>query len=231
MGLIWHAYGKLPMLCMLKSRNCGYAGSFFLEKLFDAVVRQPIFGWQSKDTRMMKRPKQWQNVVRLALTGLAVLMPSAVLAGFSFTAIEGGKIDLDDWKGSPVLVVNTASLCGYTPQYEDLQALQDTYGLRGLKVLAVPSNDFAQELDSDTEVKAFCDANFGLTLPMTTITPVTGAAAHPFYAWVKGQTGFEPGWNFNKVLLDGQGAVVATWGSGPKPTSSAITNKIEALLQ
>jgi glutathione peroxidase len=168
---------------------------------------------------------------RAAIVAIAVLLPSSALAGYTFTAIEGGKIDLDDWRGSPVLVVNTASLCGYTPQYEDLQVLQDTYGARGLKVLAVPSNDFAQELDSETEVKAFCDANFGLTLPMTTITPVTGADAHPFYAWVKAQTGFEPGWNFNKVLLDKQGTVVATWGSGPKPTSSAITNKIEALLQ
>ena len=166
-----------------------------------------------------------------ALTGAAILVPSVALAGFTFTAIEGGKIDLDDWRGNPVLVVNTASLCGFTPQYEDLQTLQDTYSARGLKVLAVPSNDFAQELDSETEVKAFCDANFGLTLPMTTITPVTGDGAHPFFAWVKAQSGFEPAWNFNKVLLDGDGSVVATWGSGPKPTSDGITKKIEALLK
>lgn len=175
-----------------------------------------------------------RNALRYIGAVVAVVMmvvPSVALAGFTFTAIEGGNIDLDDWRGNPVLVVNTASLCGFTPQYEDLQVLQDTYGARGLKVLAVPSNDFAQELDSETEVKAFCDANFGLTLPMTTITSVTGAGAHAFYAWVKGQTGFEPGWNFNKVLLDGQGQVIATWGSGPKPTEPAITKKIEALLQ
>lgn len=178
---------------------------------------------------MAKPQKQVSNPI---LAAVAFGLPSAAFAaGFTFTAIEGGTIDLAQWRGHPVLVVNTASLCGYTPQYEDLQALQDTYGARGLKVLAVPSNDFAQELDSDTEVKAFCDANFGLTLPMTTITPVTGGAAHPFYTWVKGQTGFEPGWNFNKVLLNKDGAVVATWGSGPKPTGSAITKQIEALLQ
>ena len=183
---------------------------------------------------MTRRSSDLPKASALVLAGvgaLVLLLPSAALAGFTFTAIEGGQIDLDDWRGKPVLVVNTASLCGYTPQYADLQALQDTYGARGLKVLAVPSNDFAQELNSDTEVKAFCDANFDLTLPMTTITPVTGGGAHPFYAWVKAQTGFEPGWNFNKVLLDGEGAVVATWGSGPKPTSGAITGKIEALLQ
>lgn len=171
------------------------------------------------------------KTMRAGVAAIATLLPTAALAGFTFTSIDGGKIDLDAWRGSPVLVVNTASLCGYTPQYEDLQALQDAYGPRGLKVLAVPSNDFAQELDSEAEVKAFCDANFGLTLPMTTITPVTGATAHPFYAWVKAQSGFEPGWNFNKVLLDGQGQVVETWGSGPKPTGAAITKRIETLLQ
>ena len=183
---------------------------------------------------MIKRRTTANPSSRNLLAGVvaaALILPTAALAGFTFTSIEGGKIDLDDWRGNPVLVVNTASLCGYTPQYEDLQVLQDTYGPRGLKVLAVPSNDFAQELDSEKEVKAFCDANFGLTLPMTTITLVTGAAAHPFFTWVKGQTGFAPDWNFNKVLLDGQGEVVATWGSGPKPTSTAITGKIEALLQ
>ena len=183
---------------------------------------------------MTQRDKAGWCMLRATLAALAtaaILVPSVALAGFTFTAIEGGKIDLDDWRGNPVLVVNTASLCGYTPQYEDLQTLQDTYGARGLKVLAVPSNDFAQELGSETEVKAFCDANFGLTLPMTTITSVSGDAAHPFFAWVKAQSGFEPGWNFNKVLLDGQGSVAATWGSGPKPTSAAITDKIEALLQ
>lgn len=172
-----------------------------------------------------------QRFITVAVACATSLWPIAALAGFSFPSIDGGQIDLDDWQGQPVLVVNTASLCGYTPQYGDLQKLQDTYGARGLKVLAVPSNDFAQELDSEQAVKEFCDVNFGLTIAMTTITPVSGAAVHPFYAWVKAQTGFEPEWNFNKVLLDGQGSVMGTWGSGPSPTSEAITLKIEALLQ
>ena len=172
-----------------------------------------------------------QRLTRGIVVLAAAFWPGLAAAGFTFSSIDGGEIDLDSWRGHPVLVVNTASLCGYTPQYEDLQKLQDSYNAKGLKVLAVPSNDFAQELDSEQAVKEFCDVNYGLTIAMTTITPVTGAKAHPFYAWVKGQTGFEPGWNFNKVLLDGQGQVVDTWGSGPKPTSGAITNKIEALLQ
>jgi glutathione peroxidase len=95
----------------------------------------------------------------------------------------------------------------------------------------VPSNDFAQELGDEKAVKEFCEVNFDLTIAMTEITVVTGAEAHPFYAWVKDSSGFAPGWNFNKVLLGSDGAVIATWGSGPKPTSAAITKRIEALLQ
>ncbi len=175
-------------------------------------------------------PKRAVRSMLFALLALGIMLPTTARASFTFTAIEGHQIDLDTWRGFPVLVVNTASLCGFTPQYADLQSLHDSYAARGLKVLAVPSNDFAQELADEKSVKEFCDVNFGLTLPMTMITPVSGAPAHPFYAWVKSQTGFEPEWNFNKVLLDGQGRVIATWGSGPRPTSAAITDKIEALL-
>lgn len=167
----------------------------------------------------------------LAAVALAVLWPSQAMAEVLFPLIEGGQLDLADWGGDPVLVVNTASECAYTGQYDDLQQLQDRYGARGLHVLAVPSNDFEQELGSDAAVKKFCEVNFDLSIAMTAITTVTGDGAHPFYAWVKAQTGFVPEWNFNKILLDGQGQVVATWGSGPKPTSTAITSKIEVLLQ
>lgn len=166
-----------------------------------------------------------------ALAGLVLVSPACALAGFMFTAIDGGQIDLDDWRGDPVLVVNTASLCGYTGQYSDLQDLQDRYGARGLHVLAVPSDDFAQELDDDAAVKEFCDVNFDLTIPLTSITTVTGADAHPFYAWMRANHGFAPDWNFNKILLGPEGQLIATWGSGPKPTSVTITTKIEALLQ
>jgi glutathione peroxidase len=187
-----------------------------------------------KETAMAAYPHCLRNLQRLIVTALVAIIgffPAAAIAGFSFTSIDGGRIDLDDWRGHPVLVVNTASLCGFTGQYDDLQMLQDTYGARGLKVLAVPSNDFAQELGDEKAVKLFCEVNFGLTIAMTEITVVTGANAHPFYAWVKDSSGFEPGWNFNKVLIGPDGAIVATWGSGPEPTSVAITDQIEALLQ
>lgn len=161
---------------------------------------------------------------------LFALLPAAALAGFSFPSIDGGTIDLDAFKGRPVLVVNTASLCGFADQFNDLQTLHDSYADRGLVVLAVPSDDFRQELASADEVKEFCAVNFDLTIPMTDITSVTGTAAHPFYKWLAETEGFTPGWNFNKVLLDGEGEVVATWGSVMRPTARPVTNRIEALL-
>ena len=115
---------------------------------------------------------------------LLALLPAAAFAGFSFPSIDGGTIDLDDFRGRPVLVVNTASLCGFAPQFDDLQALHEEYADRGLVVLAVPSDDFRQELASGEQVKEFCAVNFDLTIPMTDITRVMGDQAHPFYKWL-----------------------------------------------
>lgn len=169
--------------------------------------------------------KAWVVAAALAM------LPGVVAAErFVFPGLEGGEISLDGWQGRPVLVVNTASLCGFTPQYAGLQALYDRYRDRGLVVFAVPSDDFRQELGSAAEVKEFCEVNYGLDLPMADITRVKGRDAHPFYVWLRENAGFEPRWNFNKVLLDGSGAVVATWGATADPESPAITARIEALL-
>lgn len=166
----------------------------------------------------------------LGIACLALLAARPAEAGFTFPSIDGGRIDLGDWAGRPVLVVNTASLCGFAGQFDDLQALHEEYGPRGLLVLAVPSNDFNQELGSEAEVKEFCAVTFDLTLPMTEILKVRGGGAHPFYAWMRDEHGFVPGWNFNKVLLGPDGVPVATWGSGPRPTGRAIRGAIERLL-
>ena len=147
-----------------------------------------------------------------------------------FRTIEGGTLTLSDWAGQPVLVVNTASQCAFTGQYEGLQDLYDKYRDRGLVVLAVPSDDFNQELGSAAEVKEFCELTYGIDLPMTDITQVRGPEAHPFYKAVKAETGFEPGWNFNKVLIGPDGAVVGTWGSSVQPQSKLIVQEIEPLL-
>ncbi|MCZ0812512.1 MAG: glutathione peroxidase [Pseudomonadota bacterium] len=164
---------------------------------------------------------------------LATLLAAPALAAppdWSFESIDGGTLSLADWRGQPVLVVNTASRCGFTPQYDGLQALYDRYRDRGLVVLAVPSQDFKQELASEAEVAEFCEVNFGLDLPMTTITHVRGSNAHPFYRWVNETTGFQPAWNFNKILLAPDGSVAGTWGSVVKPGASRITREIEPLL-
>ncbi|UOA25513.1 glutathione peroxidase [Pseudosulfitobacter sp. DSM 107133] len=176
----------------------------------------------------MKRLAQLFAGLSVSLAFVAVAW--AGVSGHRFSNIDGGQLAMDDWAGRPVLVVNTASQCAYTPQYAQLQTLYDRYKARGLVVLAVPSDDFRQELGSAAEVKEFCELTFGLDMPMTDITHVTGALAHPFYAQVRDETGFEPRWNFHKVLIGPEGQVAATWGSGTRPLSPPVIQAIEALL-
>ena len=149
---------------------------------------------------------------------------------FVFPSMDGGDLSLGDWQGRPVLVVNTASRCGFTHQYDALQELYETYRDQGLVVLAVPSGDFRQELASDDEVKEFCELNFNLTMPMATITSVKGADAHPFYAWLRRTAGWVPNWNFNKVLIAPDGRVAGTWRATTAPNSRDIHASIEALF-
>jgi glutathione peroxidase len=171
-------------------------------------------------------------MLRVMMAILAVCGVSPALAGdgFRFSSIDGGEIDLDDWKGKPVLVVNTASLCGFAGQFDGLQALHDRFGDKAL-ILAVPSDDFNQELADDAAVKEYCALTFDLTLPMTEITHVKGSGAHPFYAWLRDETGFVPRWNFNKVLIAPDGSIVGTYGAPVKPESAEIAGRIEAMLE
>jgi glutathione peroxidase len=165
-----------------------------------------------------------------AFAMLAPAVGGAQAPAVTFASIDGGEISLAALRGQPVLVVNTASRCGFTPQYEGLQALHDTYSAQGLVVLTVPSDSFNQELESEAEVAEFCELNYNLTLPMTEITPVRGAQAHPFYRWLDQEHGVAPRWNFTKVLLDADGNYVAHFGSTTKPTAPVLTRQIEALL-
>lgn len=171
--------------------------------------------------------------MRAILTLIATLLAVPALAlelDQPFENIDGGTLRISDWQGQPVLVVNTASLCGFTGQYAALQSLYDTYRERGLVVLAVPSDDFKQELDGNAEIKEFCEVQYGLDLPMTGMTHVRGSAAHPFYASLADEIGFTPKWNFNKVLIGPDGTVIETFSAPIKPMSRKITDKIEALL-
>ena len=169
--------------------------------------------------------------MRAILAFVAGLIMAAQAAGaFTFTGLDGAKIDLNDYRGRPVLVVNTASLCGFTPQYADMQALHDEYGPKGLLVLAVPSDDFRQELDSNADVAEFCRVQTGLTFPITEITTLRGPDAHPFYAWLAREHGHVPAWNFNKALIGPQGELLGFWGSGTRPNAGAITRAIRSAL-
>ena len=171
------------------------------------------------------------RIIFLIFLLLAGVPARALDLSAPFESIDGGTLSIADWHGRPVLVVNTASQCAFTRQYRGLQDLYDRYRDRGLVVLAVPSDDFRQELDSNAAVKEFCELQYGIDMPMTGITRVKGTGAHPFYRTLAAETGFAPGWNFNKVLLGPDGSVVATFGSNVKPLSQAITGKVEALLR
>jgi glutathione peroxidase len=160
------------------------------------------------------------------LAGITMTQATTTAAGpvpaWHFDSIYGGAYASADFDGKAILLVNTASLCGYTPQYTALQALQDAYKDKGLVVFAVPSDDFHQEKASNDEVKTFCEINYGITLPMAVISHVTGPDASPLYAWLRDAAGFVPNWNFNKVLIDRSGHVIGSWPSSDQPMGGEI---------
>jgi len=153
---------------------------------------------------------------------------------FSFEAIDGtGAVALNALAGKAVLVVNTASACGYTQQYQGLQELWQTYCDRGLVVLGVPSNDFgAQEPGSDSGIETFCTTKFQVDFPMTKKQTVIGADAHPFYQWIASSLGEDvaPKWNFHKYLIGPDGALAGTFPSKVEPMSDEMKSQVEALL-
>ena len=151
---------------------------------------------------------------------------------FKINGITGETIHLSDYKNKVILVVNTASYCGFTTQYSELQELWDKYKLKGLIVLGVPSNSFNQEKKNDTDVKNFCEVNFDINFPMTSITNVKGDDAHDIYKWARNNYGKSaiPKWNFYKILINRQGKIENTFSSFTNPMSKKITNIIEKIL-
>jgi len=152
---------------------------------------------------------------------------------FAFTSIEGAPLPLAKFKGKPVLIVNTASKCGLTPQYAGLETLEKTYGPKGLVLIGVPSNDFGgQEPGTEAEIKTFCDTKYGVTFPMTRKEKVVGGAAHPFYKWAAETLGPAnvPKWNFHKYLIDADGELIAAFGSRVEPKARELAQAIEARL-
>jgi len=152
---------------------------------------------------------------------------------FSFSTIQGKPYPLKDLAGKPFVVVNTASKCGFTPQYKALEALWKANQGAGLVVIGVPSNDFGgQEPGNNDEIASFCELNYGVDFPMMAKERVTGKDAHPFFKWVAAEAGFlaRPRWNFYKYLVDKQGGLEAWFGSITSPDSKKFTGKVKEVL-
>jgi len=151
---------------------------------------------------------------------------------FQFKGIEGKTIKLSDFKDKVIVIVNVASRCGYTPQYEGLQNLYDQYKNKNLVVIGVPTNNFKQEPGSNNEIKDFCETNFGISFPMTEKTNVIGSNSHPFYKWARKDHGIGaiPKWNFHKIIIGKNGKIEDTFASFTKPTSKKFIQLIEKLI-
>ena len=172
---------------------------------------------------------------RDALVGAAVATIAAGPApkqawDFEFQSIDEGTLRLANFRGKVLLVVNTASFCGFTPQFRQLEAAQRDLSPRGFSLIGVPSQDFGQESGSNGEVKAFCEATFGVDFPMAGISHVRGDHAAPFYQWVRAQCRWEPGWNFNKVLIARDGTIAGTFGSDELPEAGSVKAAIDREL-
>ena len=155
-----------------------------------------------------------------------------VFYDFKIKSISGESINLSKYKNKVILVVNTASYCGFTKQYSDLQDLWQKYKSKGLVVLGIPSNSFNQEKNLDSEVKKFCEVNFDIDFPLTTITDVKGKNAHEIYKWAEKNYGKSaiPKWNFYKILINKEGKIEDTYSSFTNPNSDKILKKIETIL-
>jgi len=199
----------------------------------------------------------FRNKPLLAL-GLAVLLPAVgcgaregaeaaerpatqetqAMSIYDFTVndIDGNPVSLSEYEGKVLLLVNVASKCGFTGQYEGLQKLYETYRDRGLVILGFPANDFmSQEPGTDEEIKEFCTLNYGVTFPMFSKISVKGDDRHPLYRFltdkeIHPETGGKISWNFNKFLVNREGDVVARFGSRDKPMSEGIVRAVEAAL-
>jgi len=180
-----------------------------------------------------------KKFILIGLTVFIFFLKNSVMANydkvfydFEIESISGKIINFNEYKNKVVLIVNTASYCGFTKQYEELQELWDKYKSKGLIVLGVPSNSFNQEKKNNSEVKEFCEVNFNINFPLSNITEVKGKNAHELFKWAKNNHGKSavPKWNFHKILINKEGKIEDTFSSFTKPMSKKIINKIEDIL-
>ena len=152
---------------------------------------------------------------------------------FDFKDLDGSTLSLSDYRNKVIVVVNVASQCGFTKQYEDMQKIWDKYQEKGIVLLGVPSNDFGkQEPGSNEDIKNFCEAKFGITFPITEKVSVKGVNAHPFYKWAKENYGRSavPKWNFHKIIIGRNGKIEDTFASITNPSSKKFMKSIEKAL-
>ena len=152
---------------------------------------------------------------------------------FQFKSIDGGLIKLSEFKDKVIVVVNVASRCGFTKQYDDLQTLWDNYKEKNLIVIGVPTNDFKQEPGSNSDIKKFCEANFNINFLLTEKINVIGDNSHPFYKWARDNygKGAIPKWNFHKIIINKDGKVVDTFASITNPSSKKFVKFIESQIK
>ena len=151
----------------------------------------------------------------------------------SFESIDGNIISLKEFKNKPIIVVNSASFCGFTYQYEQLENLYQKFKKKELVVIAIPSNDFGgQEFKDNKKVKEFCEVNFNISFPITTITKVKGKSRHPFFKWVENEAGYLslPKWNFYKYLISKDGKLSSWFSSVTKPSSEKFLNELKKIM-
>ncbi|OYU16031.1 MAG: glutathione peroxidase [Alphaproteobacteria bacterium PA4] len=177
-------------------------------------------------------------VLAAAAAAAAVLLVAATPAprsayDITMKTIDGKPMPFAQYKGKVLLVVNTASFCGYTPQYEGLQKLQDTYKAQGFTVIGIPSGDFkSQEYASNGEIKTFCESKFGIKFPLAEKSTVVGPDAAPFYRWAATTLGPDkvPKWNFHKYLVGRDGKLITAFPSATTPTSAEVTGAVAAAI-
>ena len=152
---------------------------------------------------------------------------------FQFRDLDGSPLNLSEYKDKVIVVVNVASQCGFTKQYEDMQNVWEKYQSKGIVMLGIPSNDFGkQEPGSNKDIKNFCEAKFGISFPMTEKVSVKGSNAHPFYIWAKDNHGKSaiPKWNFHKVIINQDGKIDQTFSSITSPSSKKFIKVLENLI-
>ena len=183
---------------------------------------------------MLKQIKVILLIIMISFLGNKVTANYEKLAyDFQFKDLDGSALNLSEYKGKVIIIVNVASQCGFTKQYEDMQNIWEKYQSKGIVMLGIPSNDFGkQEPGTSEEIKNFCEAKFGITFPMTEKVSVKGPGSHPFYIWARENHGKSaiPKWNFHKIIVGRNGKIDDTFASITNPSSKKFIEAIEKSL-